>query len=109
MFNLIEINPRCWMQVGLPLICGVNLPYIAYLDTLGKDVKNITPKKEHSKWVFMFQDIPSSLRGMSNGNLSIGKFISSYKGKKAYAILSWDDPAPFFLGFVRMLFNLSHY
>ncbi len=109
MFNLIEINPRCWMQVGLPLICDVNLPYIAYLDALGKDVKNITPKKEHSKWVFMFQDIPSSLRDMLNGDLSIKKWINSYKGKKAYAIFAWTDPVPFLLGFARMLFNLSHY
>jgi len=109
MFNLIEINPRCWMQVELPLICGANLPHIAYLDALDKDVKNITPKKEHAKWMFMFQDIPSSLRGMLNGDLSLRELTSSHKGKKAYAIFAWDDPAPFFLGFVRTLFNLSHY
>jgi len=71
MFNLIEINPRCWIQVGLPLICGANLPYIAYLDALGKDVKNITPKKEHAKWMFMFQDTPSSLKAMINGEYSV--------------------------------------
>lgn len=109
MFNLIEINPRCWMQVGLPLICGVNLPYIAYLDALGKDVKNITPKKEHAKWVFMFQDTPSSFRSMLNNDLSLKKWISSFKGKKTYAIFSKDDPVPFFVGFLRILRNLSHY
>ena len=109
MFNLIEINPRCWMQVGLPLICGANLPYIAYLDALGKDVKNITPKKEHAKWMFMFQDTPSSLKSMINDDLSLRKWISSYKGKKAYAIFAWDDPAPFFLGFVRILSSIFRY
>ena len=107
MFNLIEINSRCWMQVGLSLICGANLPYIAYLDALGKDVKGIVIKKEHAKWMFMLQDIPSSLKGMLNGELSLRKWIRSYKGKKGYAIFAWDDPAPFFLGFVHILFNLS--
>jgi len=108
-FKLIEINPRCWMQISFPLACGVNLPHIAYLDALGKDMMDMVPRKEQAKWLFMFQDIPSSLKGMVNGELSLRKWIRSYKGKKAYAIFAWDDPAPFFLGFVRILFNLLHY
>jgi D-aspartate ligase len=108
-FKLIEINPRCWMQISLPLACGVNLPHIAYLDALGKGTENVIPQKKQAKWLFMFQDVPSSLRSMINGDLSPKELIGSYKGKKEYAIFAWDDPAPFFLGFVRILSGISRY
>ena len=76
-FNLLEINPRCWMQISFPFKCGVNLPYIAYLDALGKDVEQFILNKEQVKWLFIFQDIPSSLRCMANGDLTLRKWIRS--------------------------------
>jgi len=35
-FKIIEINPRCWMQNGFPTSCGINFPYMAYMDAIGK-------------------------------------------------------------------------
>lgn len=106
-FHLLEINPRCWMQISFPMICGVNLPYIVYLDALGKDVDQMIPKKEKMKWLFIYQDIPSSLKGIVNGDLSLREWIRSYKGKKEYAIFARDDPIPFFLGIVNILTDLT--
>ena len=97
------------MQIEFPSICGVNFPHIAYLDALGKDVGTIVPKKGHAKWMFMFQDIPSSLRSTLNNDLSLKKWINSYNGEKTYAIFSRDDPLPFFLGFFSIIRKLSHY
>jgi predicted ATP-grasp superfamily ATP-dependent carboligase len=108
-FNLLEINPRCWMQISFPLKCGVNLPYIAYLDALDKDVEKYTPNQEQAKWLFIFQDIFSSWNSIVNGNLSLRKWIRSFKGKKEYAVFAWDDPAPFIIGFFRIFIGLSRY
>lgn len=108
-FNLIEINPRSWMQISFPLKYGVNLPYIAYLDSLGKDVDKIIPKKAQAKWIFMFQDIFPSIKSLIYGNLSFRDWVRTYKGNKDFAIFAIDDPLPFFLGFFRIIRYLTRY
>ena len=97
------------MQISFPLKCGANLPYIAYLDSIGKDVDKIIPKKEQVKWMYMFQDIFPSIQSMTNGKLSFRKWISSYKGNKDFAVFAFDDPSPFFLGFFRIIRYLTRY
>ena len=101
--NLIEINPRCWMQVSLPLRCRINLPYTAYLDVLDKKIEKINPSKDTTKWLFFYQDLPAALKDIKDNNLTFRDWILSYKGKKEYAIFSWEDPLPFFkfLGKIR--------
>jgi len=108
-FNLIEINPRSWMQISFPLKLGVNLPYITYLDSLGKDVDQIIPKKERVKWFYMFQDIFPSIQSLVSSNISFRNWIRTYKGKKEYAIFALDDPLPLFLGFFRIIRYLTRY
>lgn len=100
-FKLIEINPRCWMQITFPLRYGINLPYIAYQDALGKAVKINNNKLEHINWLFGYQDISSAVYNIKKGNLSIGQWICSYSGKKEYSIFAWDDPLPFFRFIVK--------
>ena len=94
--NLIEINPRCWMQITLPLKYGINLPLMAYLDAIGKDFKPLNIKKNQIKWLFTFQDLSAAFRDIKEHNLTLAEWINSYKGKKEYAIFSWNDPLPFF-------------
>jgi predicted ATP-grasp superfamily ATP-dependent carboligase len=95
-YKLIEINPRCWMQVAFPMRYGINIPYIAYQDALGKIVNVINLNKEQINWLFGYQDISSAFYNIKKGNLSLGQWICSYKGKKEYSIFSWNDPLPFF-------------
>lgn len=108
-FNLIEINPRCWMQISLPYRCGINLPYIAYQDALGEKIEEISPTRENMKWLFMFQDIISALRSMVNGELSFRNWINSYKGNKEFVIFARDDPLPFFRGVFKIFQSLRYY
>lgn len=94
--KLIEINPRCWMQIGFLLKHGINLPHMVYLDALGQNFDNLYLDKNQVKWVYMLHDIPSAFHEIKKHNLSFGQWIQSYKGKKIYAIFSWNDPLPFF-------------
>ncbi len=103
--NLIEINPRCWMQISFPFIYGINLPYIAYSDAIGIDFDISNIQKNHVKWLFAFHDILSAINDMKNHRLSLIDWISSYKGKKDYAIFSWKDPLPFF----RYICKINYY
>ena len=38
-YKLLDINPRPWLWINLPTVCGVNLPYAAYLGALGRPVE----------------------------------------------------------------------
>ena len=37
-YKLLDINPRPWLWINLPTACGVNLPYAAYLDAVGRPI-----------------------------------------------------------------------
>jgi predicted ATP-grasp superfamily ATP-dependent carboligase len=95
-FKLIEINSRCWMQNSLPAKCGINIPYIAYLNATGEKISTPKKIKENIKWIFMWEDFQSSMRSILKGKLSISEWIKSYKGEKEYSILAFDDIIPFF-------------
>lgn len=93
-FKIIEVNARIWAQNNLAARCGVNLPYMAYMDALGKDVEKVISKKEGIKWLYMFEDIRSCFTSMLKGELSLIEWISSLRGEKEYAIFAWDDLLP---------------
>lgn len=102
-FKLIEINPRCWMQVCFPAICGINYPCIAYLDAIGKKFEKPIINNKNIKYLFMIQDFLSSYKSIKKGELSIRDWINSYKGKKVYAIFCWNDPVPLFAFIIKTL------
>lgn len=93
-FKIIEVNARIWAQNSLAARCGVNLPYMAYKDTLGEDVEKVISKKEGIKWLYMFEDIRSCFTSMLKGKLSIIEWINSLRGEKEYIIFARDDPLP---------------
>ena len=101
-FKIIEINPRCWMQNSFPTRCGINFPYMAYMDAIGKDFEKQVYNGRHVKWLYMPEDILSSLRSIRKKELSINDWIKSFKGERECAIFSWDDPLPFFAMFINL-------
>ena len=85
------------MQNSLPTRCGINFPYMAYMDAIGKDFEKQVFNGKHLKWLFSPEDIYSSLMYFRKKELSIGQWINSFKGEREYAIFSWNDPIPFFV------------
>lgn len=102
-FKLIEINTRTGALNIFSTKCGINLPYTAYLDTIGEDVEVNISKKDGIKGVYMFNDLLSAFKSISKGELSFIEWINSLRGEKEYAIFAWDDPVPFLVS----PFNLS--
>jgi predicted ATP-grasp superfamily ATP-dependent carboligase len=105
-YKIIEINPRCWMQNGLPARCGINFPYMAYMGAIGRDFGEQVFNGEHVKWLFMSEDLISSLTSFRERELSLNEWINSYKGNKEFTIFSWDDPIPFFVVFAGLIYGL---
>jgi D-aspartate ligase len=52
-FKLLDINTRPWPWIHLPVACGVNLPYAAYLDALERplDVAQFAQRDFEARWV----------------------------------------------------------
>lgn len=49
---LLDVNPRVWKWVGLCTAAGVDLPWLAYADALGRP-ETAPPPREGVRWVFL--------------------------------------------------------
>ena len=95
-FKFIEINSRPGMQIRLTARCGINLPYLAYLDAIGKPCSmKQDPAAEGIKWLSMHSDMKSAYDAIKNKALSLSDYFRSLQGRIEFAIFALDDPLPF--------------
>jgi D-aspartate ligase len=102
-FKIIELTPRTWFPHGLSTACGVNLPYIMYRHVLGLPVEEPRGFVGGLKWVHEERDLQSALRMWRRGRLSAREWLSSYRGRRTYALAAWDDPGPILVALTRLL------
>lgn len=96
-FYAIELNPRYSLWNFLEPSCGVNYPYINYLDSLGLPFETPADYEDGVKWFSFERDLNAFRSYRREGSLSFKDWILSYKGKKYCAEFSWDDPLPFII------------
>jgi predicted ATP-grasp superfamily ATP-dependent carboligase len=102
-FKIIELTPRTWFPHGLSTACGLNLPYLMYCDILGLPVEEQHGFVEGMKWIHEERDLQSSLRMWRMDKLTVREWLTSYRGRRAYALAAWDDPGPFLAALRRLL------
>lgn len=90
-WKMIEINARSCMLNSLADLYGVQLEYVAYNDSMGLDVDCVETTKMSVGWTETHKDFSSAF---SSKNMTFSKWMSSRRGKKAYAYFCWDDPVP---------------
>lgn len=95
-YKLLDINPRPWLWINLPTVCGVNLPYAAYLDALDRPLERdaFVQRDFQTRWI--------SGRGLVNHlvrSLSVGRpqdtlrmLATHFRGPRVGPLLSRDDP-----------------
>lgn len=93
------IEPNIGRPTGRSAIAeagGVELLYTKYCDSLNLPLpKNREQKYNGVKWIYLRHDIQSSLYYWRQGELTFWKWWRSVRGRKWYAVFSWNDPAPF--------------
>jgi D-aspartate ligase len=104
-FKFLEINPRGYYWFHLGTACGVNFPYIAYLDLTGKEAGLHRQGNCRKKWIDLqtdFMEYYLVYRKDRNSPfyISFWKWLFSLKGVKVEAVLNLRDPVP---GILRML------
>jgi D-aspartate ligase len=109
--KLIEINPRYWQQNFLSTACGMNFPYLNYLDLLQESPQLIIDFKAGVKWMNRYMDFDSFLKYRKEGRLTFSAWRKSMKGKKVYHDFTWDDPIPvlYEIGFGWKLIKIPSY
>jgi predicted ATP-grasp superfamily ATP-dependent carboligase len=75
---------------------GVELLYTMYCDALGWPLpSNLQQGYGGVKWIHVRRDLQSALHYWRHGELTLPEWWRSWRGQKAYALFSWNDPAPF--------------
>jgi D-aspartate ligase len=92
-YKLLEVNPRFWGWHSLAIAAGVDLPYMVYQDLLGEQVTASSPSS-CLKWIRMITDFPTVCTELLKGNMTVGEYVKSLKGRKTMAVFAVDDPLP---------------
>jgi D-aspartate ligase len=94
-YKLIEINPRAVNTTAIAAACGVDLPYIAFLDRTGRRPKPTTEWQDGIKWINFEQDVWAARELRQRGKLSRREWWRSIAGHKVDAVFALDDIRPF--------------
>ena len=94
-FFMFEVNARSSHWSIFSTRCGINLPWLAYCDTLGLECGNI-PQRQYSRF---FLDISHDLRAArqyaKQGELKLRDYLSSiFQRNLVYQGFSIRDPRP---------------
>ena len=66
--------------------------WVLMLLEAGAEVRNL----RDVKWLGLITDIPTVALEISKGRMTLGEYVRSMKGSKRDAVLSINDPLPFF-------------
>ncbi|MDQ4077224.1 MAG: carboxylate--amine ligase [Chloroflexota bacterium] len=81
---------------------GVDLLYTMYCDLVGWPLpSNREQAYEGVKWIYLRRDIQSALYYWRHGELTLKEWWHSIRGRRAYAVFSWRDLAPFWADWQR--------
>ena len=104
--KLMEINPRFWGSLHLPLVSGMNFPYLLYKMAVEGDIEPITEYKVGVKsralypgdlnWLFSaLRDDYASLGLKKQSKIKVlSDFLKFYEKDLHYELFYLDDPMP---------------
>ncbi len=95
-FKLLEINARTIRSNWLATYCGVNFPWIIYMDLVEKKQIEVREYRKNVYWIDLNADIFNSIFRHDQENLGFRDYVKPYLAKdKTFAVLSKDDIRPF--------------
>jgi predicted ATP-grasp superfamily ATP-dependent carboligase len=106
-YKLLDFNPRIGAQFRLfEDEAGVDVARALYLDLIGKQVR-ASRSIEGRTFIAEFHDLAASLGYCRQGKLSFREWRLSLQGRREVAWFSRDDPLPFVVLCVRLLFRVA--
>jgi predicted ATP-grasp superfamily ATP-dependent carboligase len=94
-YKLLDINPRPWLWINLPTVCGVNLPYAAYLGALGRalDRGAFVQRDFRTRWISGRGLVVHLVRSLGAGRPhdTLRTLAAHFRGPRVGPLLSRDD------------------
>jgi D-aspartate ligase len=81
---LLDVNPRVWKWIGLPIASGVDLPWLAYSDAVGQ-AERAGPVRDGLRWIY---ERDYAILGRTRP-------LFPATGEVVNAVWDPDDPGPF--------------
>ncbi len=97
----LEINGRSYYHNALFQACGVNLPWIAYLDAVRHPAlaRAVNPRQKYGiRWLDFARDARSFQKKHKAGQLGWGAWLRSLARARSFAVFALDDLRPFWHG-----------
>lgn len=104
---LIEVNPRSWLWVGLSTNCGVNLPYLAWRDMIGRPEVHPGGHRSGLRWILATKHLAGSVREIRRGEWTAREFASTLRPPVVDGVLDPRDPRPALALYGRALRGLG--
>ena len=103
---LMEINPRFWGSVDLPVYAGVDFPYLLYKIAMEEDVEPVFEYKTGVKSRWIVGDLIALIDHLANSRKKVAVIRDFLKfDDDSYDDLKFDDPLPFFAEAIYYLLN----
>src|SRR5438309_694352 len=81
---LLDVNPRVWKWIGLPIASGVDLPWLAYSEAIGQPARASEPR-DGLRWIYE----------RDYALLAQSRALFPATGEVVNAVWDPDDPGPF--------------
>jgi predicted ATP-grasp superfamily ATP-dependent carboligase len=93
--KLMEVNARHNYSGALALACGINFPYLSYLDALGETVPTGGRTQEEGvRWIDEERDIGGAVAAARAGAGAAWAYLEPYARRRVFAVFSAADPLP---------------
>ena len=115
-FKLLDINTRVWKWIGLPIRAGIDLPWLAYAEAIGRPIEPALKQKDGIRWVYEkdYIALRRARAGPPDATLSTEDWLEMAAGRSdssetvVPAVLSQDDPLPL-IRLIESLFENRQY
>ena len=96
--KLMEVNPRFWGSIALPVYSGVDFPYLLVRLAVDGDIEPAMTYREGVKLRFLFTDLTATIQYLSSSQPKkmsyLRQFIRDIFTRNVYdGIISKEDPA----------------
>ena len=107
--KLMENNIRLVRINWLSTSCGINFPWLMYMDLVHDQQLDVEDYKEGFYWIELYSDILNSVFRHSREDIRFREYVQPYLTRnKTFAVFSLRDPLPFLkysLNLPRLLFR----
>lgn len=93
-WKLLDLNPRWGQGDSLAAICGPDMAWLYYCDSLGAKLQDAGGYRSGVKWVQLRSYLRSAVAVQREQGVNLVRTLLSLRGELHHSVLAWDDLGP---------------